>query len=608
MALSFSTCYEAPFAGEFMKEAIISLIDQAIEALKSESFIPADVTPTFVLENTRDRSHGDLASNVAMTLAKACKTAPRNVAEKIVEHLTNNKSPEACILAKCEIAGPGFINFFLKADSANAVIQTIIEQGDNFGKNDALKGKKIQIEFVSANPTSSLHVGHGRGAAIGSTLANIIQASGAELTREYYVNDAGRQMDILGTSLWLRYLEVSGEWFEFPSNGYKGQYMIDYATAFLKEAGNKYVRPASDVFIDIPADEPHGGDKEKHIDALIVRCKEMLGDDHRIFFELALNQILADIKIDLSEFGVDYDVWFSERTLSQAPDQVEKAIATLQDKGFIYTKDGALWFRSTDFGDDLDRVVKRDNGQTTYFASDIAYHMNKFERGFDQVINIWGSDHHGYVARVKGAIKAMGYNPDALDVKLVQFVTLYRGNEQMKMSSRSGEFVTLRELREEVGNDATRYFYVQRRSEQAVDFDLELAKSETKDNPVYYIQYAHARVSSIFRKLEEQSLSFDLDAGFAQLNSLSEPHEIELIKQLNMYSDMVKQAAIGHEPHLVTNYLKELASLFHTYYNAVKTIVDEDSTRNARLTLSKAVQQVLKNGLTLLGISAPDLM
>jgi len=586
-----------------LKDTLIALLGQTVDKLRADSHIPADFQPNIQITNTKDQSHGDLATNLAMMLAKPAGKNPREMATLIIDNLPAND-----LLEKVEIAGPGFINFFIKSGSTLSIVQNILDLGDKFGLSDLGKGKKIQVEFVSANPTGPLHVGHGRGAAYGATVADLYEAVGYEVHREYYVNDAGRQMDILGTSIWLRYLEKCGIDFEFPVNGYKGDYVYDIATELETEYEDKFVFDIADVMRGIPADEPHGGDKEIHIDALINRAKELLGDDqYRIIFDSGLNTIIGDIRDDLKHFGVEYQDWYSERTLEER-NLVSQAIERLEKAGHIYEKDGALWFRSTDFGDEKDRVVKRDNGQTTYFASDIAYHMEKIERGYDIVIDVWGADHHGYVPRVRAALQALGDDADKLEVLLVQFANLFRGGEKVQMSTRSGSFVTLRELRDEVGNDAARFFYVMRKCEQHLDFDLDLAKSQSNDNPVYYIQYAHARVCSVLRQLKDKSLTHDVANGQNNIELLTETHETSLIKKLNQYSDTLTAAATKAEPHLMVHYLRELASELHTYYNAHQFIVDDQNHRDARLNLIIACRTVIANGLKLLGVSAPEAM
>ncbi|MCH8550416.1 MAG: arginine--tRNA ligase [Natronospirillum sp.] len=587
-----------------MKSAVSELLEQAIQQLKADAFIPADIQPTIMLENTRDKAHGDLATNLAMTLAKPCRQPPRKIAERIVAAL-----PESPLVTQVEIAGPGFINFFLSEETSRMLLDTLFQQGDRFGRQDIGQGEKIQVEFVSANPTGPLHVGHGRGAAYGATVSDLLQAVGFEVHREYYVNDAGRQMDILATSVYLRYLELCGETLTFPSNGYKGDYILDIAQDIRQADGDQFKLAAKDLFADVRPDEPAGGDREQHIDDLIAAARKQLGDKrYERFFSEALEGIRSDIEQDLHEFGVDYQLWFSERSLTEGNSQVEKAIEDLSARGHVYEKDGALWFRSTDFGDDKDRVLKRDNGQTTYFASDVAYHENKFARGFSKVINIWGADHHGYIARVKAAMQALGHNPDGLIIPMVQFANLYRGSEKLAMSTRSGSFVTLRELREEVGNDAARFIYVTRKVDQQMDFDLELAKSQSKDNPVYYVQYAHARVSSVLRKLEEDGQPLDKSLGLDNMELLTEDAEKDMLKRLSQYPEFVRNAALNYEPHLLATYLRDLAGAFHSWYNGTRVLVDDDALRNARLTLALAVRQVLANGLGLLGVSAPDSM
>lgn len=585
-----------------MKQLVASLIEQSIAALKQSGAFDTDLQANIQVENTRDKQHGDLASNVALTLAKAARRNPREIAQMICDNLP--ATPE---VSKTDIAGPGFINFFISQNATATVLNSILELGDQYGQCQVGENQHVQIEFVSANPTGPLHVGHGRGAAYGASLGNLLSAAGYKVQREYYVNDAGRQMNILAASVWLRYLAIEGEAIPFPSNGYQGEYVKDIAAALHQRVGNSLKYSAAEVSKDLPADAPEG-DKEAHIDAIIDRAQQLLGDeDYQQLFAAGLDSIRDDIKDDLADFNVTFDNWFSERSLSQE-DQIERAIKKLQGNDHIYEQDGALWFRSTAFGDDKDRVVKRDNGQTTYFASDIAYHLNKFERGFDTVINIWGADHHGYITRVKAALTAMGLDAERLVVKLVQFAILYRGDERVPMSTRSGSFVTLRELRDEVGKDASRFFYVTRKTEQHMDFDLELAKSDSKDNPVYYIQYAHARISTILAKLASEDMTWDQNQGLAHLQLLSETAEIDLMQQLALYPEVVANAALAYEPHQVAHYLRDLAGNFHTYYNAHRMKIDDAALRNARLTLSSATRQVLANGLQLLGVAAPESM
>ena len=602
-----------------MKEILKTLLLDALSKLKTEGVLnntlddlsTDELSAKVRLDHTKNKDHGDFATNISLMLAKPAGLIPRELAQQIIDAL-----PEHASVKKVEIAGPGFINFFLDSASQYAVIKTVLEQKEHFGRNKAGEGKKIQIEFVSANPTGPLHVGHGRGAAFGASLANVMAASGYNVSREYYVNDAGRQMNILATSIWLRYLALTGEEVVFPSNGYKGDYVINIAQQLFQTHGENLRHSWSTVISNIPADEnpdkPEEGDKEAHIDGLIEKAQDLLKENYGIIFNTGLSSILDDIKNDLKEFGADYDEWFSEKSLD-SNGLIEKALEKLDTARYLFEQNGATWFRSTDFGDDKDRVVKRDNGQTTYFASDIAYHMNKFDRGFDQVINVWGSDHHGYIARVKASLQALGYSPEKLEIQLVQFAILYRGTERVQMSTRSGSFVTLRELREEVGNDAARYFYVARKADQHMDFDLELAKSETKDNPVYYIQYAHARVCSMMRKRSEEDSdwqSFIDPANLPALNleCLVEAPEQAIAQQLSRYPTLLEKAATNHEPHVIAHFLKELAADYHAYYNAHKVLVEEPELRDARVALSMAVKQTIANGLHLLGVSAPDSM
>lgn len=599
-----------------MNTAIQSALDTAIDSLKQQGVLPQDFENNSSLSRTRDRSHGDFASNIAMIAAKVAGQKPRDLAEKILAAL-----PQVDVISKAEIAGPGFINFFLNDDQRFAVLDQILQLGSQFGQSQQAQGKTAQVEFVSANPTSSLHVGHGRGAAYGMTVANLLEAIGWTVQREYYVNDAGRQMDILATSTYLRYLELCGQSLTFPSNGYRGDYVTnDIAQKIFEQYGTQFNQPISAVFAAVPDDaiyanelDPDGnkvllsGNKEKHIDGLIANAQQLLGqDDYQIFHQTALQVILDDIKDDLADFGVTFDQWFSEATLK---DKITEALAVLDQNGFLYQlEDGNTWFKSTSFGDEKDRVVKRANGQTTYFAADIAYHLNKFQRGFDQVVNIWGADHHGYIARVKAAIDAMNFDSKKLTVLLVQFVSLWRGSEMVQMSSRSGQFVSLRDLRKEVGNDAARFYYVMRKSEQHIDFDLDLAVSQSKDNAVYYIQYAHARICRMMEKLAASGSVFDPVAGRAATARLVEPVENELLAKLAAYPDTIYRAASQFEPHQLGNYLKELAALFHGWYNEHKVISDDSELMQARLVLSYTIRQVIKNGLALLGVSAPESM
>lgn len=585
-----------------MKQKIEALLQHAIKTLKDEGVIGSELNPQITIDRARDAQHGDFASNLALILAKPAQLNPRELAVKIIAAL-----PQDDAVTKIELAGPGFINFFINPNSQYQIVGQIHQLGNEYGLSKVGAGKKVQVEFVSANPTGPLHVGHGRGAAYGSVVADLLQAVGFDVHREYYVNDAGRQMDILAASVWLRYLEECGEVVTFPSNAYRGDYVREIAKDIYKNSSNDYRRPIDLVLENTPPDEPQGGDKDLYIDAIIDRTKTLLGSQYRDFFQIGLENILDDIKADLEEFGVSYQQWFSERDLMD-DGSVQKALARLEAGGHLYQQDGATWFASSQLGDEKDRVVVRENGQYTYFASDIAYHMNKLDRGFDQIIDIWGADHHGYVPRVRAAIQALGADESKLKVLLVQFAVLYRGEERVQMSTRSGEFVTLRELRSEVGKDAARFFYVMRRSEQHMDFDLKLATSKSNENPVFYVQYAHARVCSVLRQLDEKGFSRNIALGMENLALLNAEHEIALLGTLARYPEVLERAALQYEPHQVIHYLRDLAHEFHTYYNAYQFLVEDASIRDARLNLVCAVKQVLANGLGLLNINTPESM
>ncbi|MDP3561120.1 MAG: arginine--tRNA ligase [Legionellaceae bacterium] len=586
-----------------MKLIVEQLLQKAISHLQAVGTIPDNLTVEVKVDRTKDDSHGDFATNLALTLARQCGLPPRQLAELLVQALPADEQ-----LERIEIAGPGFINFFMRSTDRVQIISTIFNQGERFGCCNLGKGQRVLLEFVSANPTGPLHVGHGRSAAFGATLGNLLTAAGYDVSREYYVNDAGRQMDILAVSVWLRYLAASAQPIIFPTNAYRGDYVQTMANELKATHGDTFVYPWAAVCDGLPADEPEGGDKERYIDAMIEAAKRLLGSDgFEVFHQYALDTVLDDIKDDLAEFGVTFNTWFSERGLLH-DGSIQKGIDALRDGGHTYEQAGALWFRATAFGDEKDRVLVRANGQTTYFASDVAYHWNKYHRGFDRVIDIFGADHHGYVARLKSAVTALGHDEQALNILLVQFAILYRQGERVQMSTRSGSFVTLRELRDEVSNDAARFFYVIRRPEQHMDFDLDLAKSESSDNPVYYIQYAHARICSVLRQLQERGLSWDQTQGLAAVNLLTEAHEQALIVLLNRYPDTIQSAAATCEPHQIAYYLRELANGLHSYYNAVPLLCEDHALRSARLSLLKAVQQVLRNGVTLLGVSAPESM
>ncbi|HUF20144.1 MAG TPA: arginine--tRNA ligase [Burkholderiales bacterium] len=556
---------------------------------------PEAASIAIVIERPKSPQHGDFASNVAMQLAKPLKRNPRDIAAAIVDAL-----PPNAWLDSAEVAGAGFINFRLRSSVKQQAVAAVLEQQDAYGHSAAGRGEKVQVEFVSANPTGPLHVGHGRGAAYGASLANVLQAGGFEVTREYYINDAGRQMDILALSTWLRYLEIAGETVPFPANAYQGDYVRAMAYAIHDAHGGRYAHPAARVVEKLPAAD---ADAEAHLDALIANARGVLGPDYAYVHDFVLTEQLGDCRNDLLEFGVTFDVWYSERSLFDSG-LVAQAIALLESRGHLYEQDGAKWFRSTAFGDEKDRVLQRENGQYTYFASDIAYHLNKLDRGFDRVIDVWGADHHGYIPRVRGALEALGRDPARLTISLVQFAVLYRGGQKVSMSTRAGDFVTLRELREEVGNDAARFFYVLRKSDQHLDFDLDLAKSQSNENPVYYIQYAHARCSSVLERWGGEV------AGLVNADSslLVEEQELALLQELLAFPETIVAAAQDLAPHLIAFYLRNLAALFHSYYNSTQILVDDDAVKTARLALVVTIRQVFRNGLALLGVGAPDKM
>ena len=557
--------------------------------------VAPDASVSIHLDRPKQAQHGDFACNLAMQLAKPLRANPRQLAQQLIDAL-----PSSADIEKTEIAGAGFINFFLTRAYKQRVVQRVLNAGERYGSGSGEAGERIQVEFVSANPTGPLHVGHGRGAAYGASLANVLTFAGYEVSREYYVNDAGRQMDILALSTWLRYLELLGEPVQFPPNAYQGDYVRNMAETLRQQQDRGLWHPWSQVAAGA-ADV--GADPETHLDDLIAATKRLLADAYAGVHRHVLDTQLDDCRDDLTEFGVQFDCWYSEKSLYDSR-RVDEAVARLTAAGHVYEKDGALWFRSTDFGDEKDRVIRRDNGQFTYFASDIAYHLDKFARGFDRMIDIWGADHHGYIPRVKGALKALGSDDSRLTVALVQFAVLYRNGEKASMSTRSGEFVTLRELRQEVGNDAARFFYVLRKSDQHLDFDLDLAKSRSNENPIYYIQYAHARVCSVLAQWGGDPATL---TG-SDTSALVSEHETDLLKRLMDFPETVETAARDLAPHVIAFYLKDLAAAFHSYYNAERFLADDPSITAARLALALAVRQTLRNGLQLLGVSAPEKM
>lgn len=552
-----------------IKNILAAAITAAAQKAIAQGTLKEGALPEVLLEVPPQKEFGDFATNFAMQSARSLKCNPRMIAQAVIDNL------DCAYIAKTEIAGPGFINFYLKQDWMYDMLAQIIAQGGQYGNLQNACKEKIQIEYVSANPTGPLHVGHGRGAAVGSALANLMKAAGYDVTREYYINDAGNQINNLAASVNARYLQLQGQEVEFPENGYHGHDIIETAERIIRIYGDKFL----------------------HMDE---------GERLEQFRTIALKEKLAALKEDLAAFNCEFDVWFSEQTLHDA-NAIKSACDLLTERGYLYEKDGALWLKATEHGDDKDRVVIRDNGVPTYFAADIAYHRNKFERGFDRVINLWGADHHGYIARMKAAVGALGYSPEQLEVLILQMVSLYRNGELVKMSKRTGQSVTLNELIEEVGTDAARFFFTMRSIDSQLDFDMTLATEKTNENPVYYIQYAHARICSIMRQLAEAGIAECAESEL-KLASLTEPEELALIKKLGEYPEMLQRAARDRAVHNVAHYVHELAGLFHSFYNQCRILGVDSDVQQARIALVKAVGHVIRHALGILGVSAPERM
>lgn len=584
----------------YLEQQIRAAIQQVNQTLEQPLAVPEQIH----IEHTRNKNFGDFASNIAMMIAKSAGLKPRDLAQMIVDAL-----PESEQISAVTIAGPGFINFALSQHAYSAVVSDVLLQGENYGRQPKNQ-HRINLEFVSSNPTGPLHVGHGRGAAYGSALANLLETAGFEICREYYINDAGRQMDILAVSVWLRYLESFNQVIVFPKNAYKGDYVKEIACQLKSKNGEIFRQPIETVFSHLPQDETDDGmgDKEIYIDALITRSKELLTlSVFNQILDFTLQLVVKEIRDDLSIFNVEFQEWFSERSL-YTKGMLEKALSILQEKDLVYNKSGALWFKSASLGDDKDRVLIRENGNPTYFASDLAYFLDKTARGYDELIYIVGADHHGYLARLRAGAQALGIDPKRVNVLTVQFAALYRGEERVQMSTRSGSFVTLRQLIQEVGTDASRFFYLMRKCEQHLDFDLELAKSHSRSNPVYYLQYAHARICRIFEQMKAKGLSQDQQTGLAHLHLLETERETQLLAMMARYPETLKNAARDYEPHQLVHYLMEFSHMFHSFYNEVPILAAEEKAQQARLCLIAAVQQVLKNAFKVLGISAPEHM
>ena len=581
-----------------MIEKIQSNLVRILEDLYGDSHLNIDELKIKLQENN-DKKHGDLASNIALILAKPLKKNPQEIANSIKDSFITDEE-----ITKIEVAGPGFINFFLSTKTHSEVLNEISAKKELFGKSET-KNQNVLIEYVSSNPTGPLHVGHGRGAAFGSVLGALLKEAGFKVDEEYYVNDFGRQMNILAASLWLRYAQLLNESITMIENGYQGEYLISIAEKLKEDHSDKFYRNY-DSIVELLKTEIQ--DDEIFTDSVVVAIQSALENDFNFLRDFALQAILELIKLDLLDFGVEHNFWFSESSLydikENQANQVDLAIEDLKSRGFVYEKENALWFKSSEFGDDKDRVLKRGNGEYTYFASDVAYHSKKYDRGYDRVINIWGSDHHGYTPRVQAAMEATNRDPEKLEIVYIQFANLLRAGKKVTMSTRSGEFITLRELMDEVTTEAARFFYINRKADQHLDFDLDLAKDQSKDNPLYYIQYAHARICSVLKKSNAQIMELE-SADLALLNT---EKEIEIQKTLNQYPALIERAARSSEPHLLCYYLKDLSGLFHSYYNSEKFIIEDKKLMASRLFLLKGVKQVLVNGLSILGIKAPEEM
>lgn len=554
-----------------MKQTVTEILLEALARAKAKGELKLDTQPAITLETPKDKNHGDMSSTFALAMAKVEGKPTRRIAEIVLANLQDEEG----IIAKTEIAGPGFINFFLKQDRWRKTLFDIDAEAHEFGLKNIGKGERVQVEFVSANPTGPLHVGHGRGAAVGDALANLLAAVGYDVQREFYINDAGRQVRLLAQSLYARYQQALGNDAVFPEDGYHGEYIAEAAQEFIKVHGSK--------FLNMPLDE----------------CAA-------IFADFGKDAMLADIRTDLEAFGVRFDVWFSEKTLL-ADNSVRRSIAELRERGYLYDQDGAQWLKSTAFGDDKDRVVVKKDGEYTYLASDIAYHRHKLARGFTQLVNIWGADHHGYIPRVQAVIQAFGHPKDSLHVLLVQLVSILRNGQPVPMSKRAGNFVTLRDVVQDVGADAARYIFLTRKTDSHLDFDLDIAKEQSRENPVYYVQYAHARIASVFREAEARNIPVP-GRDAVKIDLLDAEEEQNIIKALAKYPEMIEEAALAYEPHRITFYLQDLAGLLHNYYFKHRIITEDPARTGARLFLMKQVKTVIQSALKILGVSAPEKM
>ena len=580
-----------------MKDNIKKTLSQILEDLYSQ-IEPEVKNLKISIQDNKEKEHGDLATNIAMVLAKPLKKNPKEIAEEIKQNFVLDEK-----IIKIEVAGPGFLNFFLSKDSHGEILEQIQKENKDFGKSGS-KQSKVLIEYVSSNPTGPLHVGHGRGAVFGSVLSSLLEEAGFEVDQEYYVNDFGRQMNILATSAWIRYCQLFSSEIKMMQQGYQGDYLLPVAKKLKGEKSDSLFKIEESLIQKLNSEDQD----DEFTDQLVESLREILKEEFQYIREFALSEILHLIKADLEQCGVHHNAWFSESSLygndGSANSKVDQSIEELKSRGFIYEEGGAIWFKSSSLGDDKDRVLRRGNGEYTYFASDVAYHLDKYDRGYDRVINVWGSDHHGYLPRVRAAMDACDRDINKLEVIFIQFANLVKGGKKVSMSTRSGDFITLNELMNEVTTEAARFFYINRKADQHLEFDLDLAKEQSKDNPLYYIQYAHARICSVLRKAENEFEDFDS----VELTLLGSEKEIEILKLLRQYPQLIERAAKAGEPHLLCYFLRDLSGVFHSYYNSEKFLIEDKELMTSRLFLLKGVKQVIANGLRVLGIKAPEEM
>ena len=580
-----------------MKDNIKKTLSQILEDLYSQ-IEPEVKNLKISIQDNKEKEHGDLATNIAMVLAKPLKKNPKEIAEEIKQNFVLDEK-----IIKIEVAGPGFLNFFLSKDSHGEILEQIQKENKDFGKSGS-KQSKVLIEYVSSNPTGPLHVGHGRGAVFGSVLSSLLEEAGFEVDQEYYVNDFGRQMNILATSAWIRYCQLFSSEIKMMQQGYQGDYLIPIAKKLKDEKSDSLFKIEESLIQKLNSEDQD----DEFTDQLVESLRVILKEEFQYIREFALSEILHLIKADLEQCGVHHNAWFSESSLygndGSTDSKVDVSIEELKSRGFIYEEGGAIWFKSSSLGDDKDRVLRRGNGEYTYFASDVAYHLDKYDRGYDRVINVWGSDHHGYLPRVRAAMDACDRDINKLEVIFIQFANLVKAGKKVSMSTRSGDFITLNELMNEVTTEAARFFYINRKADQHLEFDLDLAKEQSKDNPLYYIQYAHARICSVLRKAENEFEDFDS----VDLALLGSEKEIEILKLLRQYPQLIERSAKAGEPHLLCYFLRDLSGVFHSYYNSEKFLIEDKELMTSRLFLLKGVKQVIANGLRVLGIKAPEEM